>query len=186
MSREWWLPYLLLLWLGGTVLSDEFPVWSWKHPFYFRKQNHDESCCCNEENNEPMCFTATLRLQLSSFHSGKILLLPSGPLPRFTKTCLAQFQSCVKTLLGHNVPFHEKGGQKREFCGCWMPYLCLLISESVLSNDFPARSDMQTVPFRKHKTKPKLLWQWRKKWISVIFRQDWGCNYQASTWKILL
>ena len=59
-------------------------------------------------------FLSSLRLQLSSCYRVKILVLPA---------C----ESCVKTLLGCTVRFHEKRGQGRVFCECRLPYLLLTL-----------------------------------------------------------
>lgn len=50
----------------------------------------DQTFCCNEKINEP---EAGLRLQLSSFHKGKIMLLPSGPNIQAHKTSFTAYSA---------------------------------------------------------------------------------------------
>lgn len=59
--------------------------------------------------------------------------------PGSQKHVSQQFQSYVKTLLGHSVPSYEKRGQGSVFCESWVPYLLLTwLGELVLAEDFPA------------------------------------------------
>ena len=60
-------------------------------------------------------FFPQVSLQIYSIHRNKILLLPSGSVPSFTKTCL-EFQSCVKTQVGHTVLSCDKRGHGWVFC----------------------------------------------------------------------
>ena len=89
-------------------------------------------------------FLVSLRLKLSTFHWRKILLFSiRSPFTGSQNGVFLQFQSCVKTILGHAVPCHEKKGQGRVFFGFRM--LCLWLGETVLSDDFPSRSGKQPV-----------------------------------------
>lgn len=51
---------------------------------------------------------ARLRLQLSTFHWGKILLSHQAPIPKFTKICFPAVSYLWKKLLRITVPCHEK------------------------------------------------------------------------------
>ena len=76
-------------------------------------QKLEQSCCCNEERNDPCVFLAGLRLQLSTLHSGKVLHLTLGYNSQVQKKFFSlQFQSWVKTLLAHNVTFHQKRDER--------------------------------------------------------------------------
>ena len=92
-----------------------------------------------------------------------------------------QFQSCVKTILGHTVPCHEKKGQGRVFFGFRMSFLLWLwLGETELSDDFPSRSGKQP-DFQKTQQLDKSYCCTKDKWISMFFSQVWGWNYPAST-----
>ena len=73
--------------------------------FFLKTQKIDQSYCFMMRNMNQGAFLSSLRLQLSSCYRVKILVLPA---------C----ESCVKTLLGCTVRFHEKRGQGRVFCEC--------------------------------------------------------------------
>ena len=62
-------------------------------------------------------FLSVLRLQFSSFHRRKILLLLTVPNAQVQKSMiLCSFY--VKIQLGHTVPFCEKGDQGKVFYEC--------------------------------------------------------------------
>ena len=129
-----------------------------------------------------LAFLSSLRLQLSSCYRVKILVLPSTPKLGFTKVCFPAYQSCVKTLLGCIVRFHEKRGQGRVFCECWLPYPLLpWLTETVFSNDFSARSGKKPVSLVKLKYLIKTVVEVKKKSTSVFFLKVWGGNYPAFT-----
>lgn len=65
--------------------------------------------------NDSIFFSPQVSLQISSIHRNKILPLPSGSVPSFTKTCL-DFQSCVKTQVGHTVSSCDKRDHGWAFC----------------------------------------------------------------------
>lgn len=65
--------------------------------------------------NNSIFFSPQVSLQISSIHRNKILPLPSGSVPSFTKTCL-DFQSCVKTQVGHIVSSCDKRDHGWAFC----------------------------------------------------------------------
>jgi len=73
---ELWLPYLLFPWLRETVLSDHCQARCRKQPFYFKIVT---TTVVVMQRKKLCVFLVSLRLQLSSFHLGKIILLPSGP-----------------------------------------------------------------------------------------------------------
>ena len=77
LFSENWFPYLLLL--GETILSGDFPAWSWKESVAFIKLQNLTKAIALMRKMKQCVFLAVLRLKLSSFHSVKILLLPSGP-----------------------------------------------------------------------------------------------------------
>ena len=73
------------------------------------------------------------------------------------------FQAVSKTHLGHTARFHEKRCFRRVFFECWLPYLLLpWLGETVLSDNFPARSFKQAVSFIKHKYVTKIVVMKRK------------------------
>ena len=64
-----------------------------------------------------MCILGRSEAALSRIHRGKIVILPTGPNCQMYKNRFSWlFQSCVKTILGHNVQFHKKSGQGKVFC----------------------------------------------------------------------
>ena len=120
-----WPPYLLLLWLGEILWSDDFPAKSWRHAFYFRKLNMVNKAVVMKRKMKKYVFLASLRLQLCSLYWGKYFFCHKFPVPRFTKSCFPVISELCKDLIGYTVPFHEKTGQRRVFCECWLPYLLL-------------------------------------------------------------
>ena len=120
--------------------------------------------CCNEEKNEPVCFSG--RSEAANLQHSLVENTGFAIRPKFTslqRHVSLQFQSCVKTIPWHYVPFHEKGGQGKLFCECWMSYLLLpWLGETVLSDNFPAISFKQAVSFRKHKYMTKIVAMKRK------------------------
>jgi len=77
----------------------------------------DQSYCCKEEKNEPVCSSgrfeaATIQLAQGENTAIAIRLQSTGS----QKYVFLQFLSCVKILLGPALPFHEKRGQGRGFC----------------------------------------------------------------------
>ena len=60
------------------------------------------------KKNEHCVFLAGLRLHLSRFHRGNTAFTVKSEFPGSQTHVLLQFQNCVKTNLGHTVPFHEK------------------------------------------------------------------------------
>ena len=143
------------------------------------------------KNMNQGAFLCSLRLQLSSCYRVKILVFPLTPKSRIHKsmfpcmseeTCFPACQSCVKTLLGYIVRFLEKRGQGRVFCECWVPYPLLpWLIETVLSDDFSARSGKKTVSLVKLKYVIKTVVERREKWTSVFFWQIWGCKSPTFT-----
>lgn len=97
VSCDYWLPYLLLLWLVEIILSDEFPATSQKHYFHFIKLNIVPQTAFVVKTNMDLCVSqASFRLQLSRFLWGKILLWTLGPnIVIHKKYGSLQFQSCV-------------------------------------------------------------------------------------------
>ena len=89
--------------------------------FFQKIQILDKSFCCNEDKNESVCFSSTVRLIQRENTAFAIRPL----FPGSQKHVPLQFQSCVKTLIGNTVPFHKKIGQGRVFFECWLPYLSL-------------------------------------------------------------
>ena len=77
-----------------------------------------------KKNNEQVCFSgkfeaATIQLLLQEGTSFAI----SPQIQSSQKKVFVQFQSCIKTLLGHTVQFHGNRGQKIVYLECWLPYL---------------------------------------------------------------
>lgn len=79
-------------------------------------------------------------------------------------------QSCVRTYLGHTIPFREKRSQGTVFCECWLPHLLLpWLGETVMSNDFPARSEKWSVSLKKLKYLNKVIDVMKRKTNQVVF-----------------
>ena len=112
-------------WLGEILPSDDFPAKSWKHAFYFRKLNIVNKEVVMKRKMKNYVFLASLRLQLCGLYWGKYFFCHKFPVPRFTKSCFPVVSELCKDLIGYTVPFHEKTGQRRVFCECWLPYLLL-------------------------------------------------------------
>lgn len=81
-----------------------------------------------------------LKPQISSFHRRKIPLLPSRPRFQVHKACFPELSKLWKETLGHIVPFHDKKSSGEDFLECWLYISCFWLSESILSDVFPARS----------------------------------------------
>ena len=125
------------------------------------------------KNMNQGAFLSSLRLQLSSCYRVKIPVFPLTPNLGFTKVCFPARQSCVKTLLGCIVRFLEKRGQGRVFCECWVPYPLLpWLIETVLSDDFSARSGKKTVSLLKLKYLIKTVVEMRRKMDQCVFLAD--------------
>ena len=119
-------------------------------------------------------FPPGLKLKISSFHRRKILLLPSGPNFRFTKHVSLYFQDCVKRLLGHIVPFHEKKKKSSGADFLWVLTAIPLVSwlsESIPSDVFLARNGKKHVSFRKLKCLNKTVVVMKRKWTRISSRQ---------------
>ena len=76
----------------------------------------EQSCCCKEEKNEPVCFSdrfeaATIQIAQGENTANAIKLQSTGS----QKYVFLKLQSYVKILLGPAPPFHEKRGQGRVF-----------------------------------------------------------------------
>ena len=113
---EYSLLYLLLLLVDEREMSDDFPQEGGS--FLFQKtQNYDQSCCLNEIKIETVCFSGKFKavtLQHSLGEDTSFAIRPQ--FPGLQKHVSLQFQSCVKTFLGHTVQIHEKRCQVRVFC----------------------------------------------------------------------
>ena len=134
------LSHLLLLWLCIILLPDDFPEKIQRHPFYIRNSKSWPNCCCNEDKNEPVCFSgmiaATTQCSLRENTSFAIRPQYSGS----HKCAYLLFQSYLKTFLGHIVLFQEKTCHGRVFFEYWLPYLLLTrLDETTLLGVFPAR-----------------------------------------------
>ena len=164
-----WLPYLLLLWLGEILLSDDFPAKSWKHAFYFRKLNIVNKAVVMKRKMKYV-FLASLRLQLCSLYWEKYFFCHKFPVPRFTKSCFPVVSELCKDLIGYTVPFYEKTGQRRVFCECWLPYLLLpWLGDSVQSDSLPTRSGKQHVYSGKLKNLTKTVAVMKRKMNPCVF-----------------
>ena len=86
-----------------------FPSRNWQAACCFQKIQKLDQICCNEEKNEPVCFSGKLKgvtIQLSQWENTSFSIRSQSPDSQ--KHVSLQFQSCVKRLLGHRVPFLEK------------------------------------------------------------------------------
>ena len=148
---ECWLPNLLLLWLGVTELTDDFPARRGKQPVSYiklenltkvvimkRKMNQSFSwqvCGCNY----PFC-----KCGKDSF---SLFLLVC----RFTNACFLAFSELCEDIHRTHCTIMWKDVSTM-FCECWRTYMLLpWLGESVLSDDFLPRSGKQPVSFRKLK-----------------------------------
>ena len=165
------MPFLLWLRLGETVLSDDFPSRSGKQPDFQKTQQLDKSYCCTKDKWISMFFSQVEAgiIQLPQVKSIAFTIITQ--LPGSQKPISWLFQSCKDTLRTP-IPFHEKRCQGRVFCEYWLLYLLLpWIGETLLSDDFPARSGKHLFLSDNWKTWTKLLLQWREKWTSVFLWQ---------------
>ena len=127
-----------------------------------------------------MFFLALLRLQISSFHSEKILLFPSGPNYQAHKKIFPLVSElCIHCYAQSSIPKEKRSG--RVFCGCWLPNLLfLLLCETLLSNDFPTNLKYPFY-FRKFKIMTKALVVMKRKINQCIFLESHSCNYPVFT-----
>ena len=70
----------------------------------------------NEVQNEPECFSVNFKATTIQVSLGENTFDIRPRLPGSQKHISLQSQSCVKTLLGHIVPFYEKTCQVRVCC----------------------------------------------------------------------
>ena len=94
--------------------------------FFQKTQIRDQNCSCNEEENEPVCFSGkfeTAAIHLSEEENTDFTIRLQFQVSK--KSVSLHFQSCINTHLGHTVPLHGKNNQGRVFCECWLPYLLL-------------------------------------------------------------
>lgn len=120
------LPYQLLRWLGESVVREISSLKQQADCFWKLKYLIKAVALMKGKKNEHCVFLAGLRLHLSRFHRGNTAFTVKSEFPGSQTHGLLQFQSCVKTNLGHTVPFHEKKGQGRVFCDCCLPNCCYL------------------------------------------------------------
>jgi len=141
--------------------------------FLQKTQILEQSSHCNIEENEPVCFYCWFQavcIQLSQWENMTFVIRPQ--FPDLQVHVSLKFQSYVKTILGHTVTFHEKRGEGRDFCVCWLPYLLLpWIGKTLLSDDFPKRSGKQPLSFRRLKYLTTV--------VVVIKRKMNQCVFQA-------
>ena len=77
-----------------------------------------------------------------AFSRGKYFFCHQVPIPRITKTCSPDVSELCKDMARTPCPIPWKRGQGRVHCECWLPHLLLpWLGETVMSNDFPARSE---------------------------------------------
>ena len=105
---ECWVSYLLLLWLGEAVISDDFPARSGKQPFLSENSNAWPKQLLKLKKNELVCLSWRFQAATLQLSQG-ILLLPSGPISQVQKNHVShQFQSYVNTLRTHCTISWEK------------------------------------------------------------------------------
>ena len=151
----------------------------WQEDCFFSKtQICDQNCCWNEEKNEPVCFSG--RFEAANLQHSLVENTRFAIRPKFAgshRHVSLQFQSCVKIITGHYVPFHEKRVQEKVFCECWVSYLLLLwLGEAVISDDFPARSGKQPFLSENSNAWPKQLLKLKKNELVCL---SW--RFQAAT-----
>ena len=136
----WW-PYLLFLWFGEIVLSDDFSA-SGNQLIIFRiLKNQTKAVSVMKRTMNQYVSIAGFRLQLFSFHNEKILL-PSGPNTQVQRSMFpfifrALYRSMRKAVKGE--------------CSVLLTAIPVVpwLDERVLSGDFWARSSMHLVFFQK-------------------------------------
>ena len=112
----------------------------------------NQSYCFNEKN-ETVCFSGSFEvetIQLSQWENTSFAIRPQ--FPGSQNHVSLHFQNCVKTLLGHTVPFREKGTVSEESVECWLPYLLWhWLSETVVMG-LPSKKWQTAHFFQKNKT----------------------------------
>ena len=177
MFRECWLPYLFLLLWGETTVR-WLPSKKSEASFLFQKtQNHDQSCCCNEEKNEPVCYSGKFKSETNQFSLRKILFCHQAPIPRFTKTYFPAVSELHKDtpMTRCTIPLEKMSGRSVLWLLTTKPVVTLVrwncTVRWLISRKWQAACRFQ-------KTQ-KLLLEWGDKWISVFFWQVWWWNYPA-------
>ena len=97
---ECWLPYLLLVWLDETVLSDDFTSRSGKHPIYFIKQNIMTNVVIAKKRKINQCASLeNLRLQLPNLNWEKYFFFCyQAPKRRLKKKCFTAVSVLCKDI----------------------------------------------------------------------------------------
>ena len=129
-----------------------------------------------------------LRLPLSHFHSGNLILCHQTSVPRLThKKHFLLLRIVHRQHLGHTVPFHEKIYQGRVFCGYWLPYLLLLsLVEIILSDEFSAPSHKHCFHFRKLNIMPKSAVVVKRNMSLCISHASFGLKLSRFLWGKIL
>lgn len=94
------------------LLSDDFLLEVASSMFQIT-QIFDQSYCCHEVKKMPGCFSGRFEAATIHFAWGGqrgYCFCRLGPSSHVQKYVSLQFHRCVKKLLGHSVPFHEKSG----------------------------------------------------------------------------
>ena len=183
MFCECWLPYLFLLLWGWTTVR-WLPSKKSKASFLFQIiQNPDQSSCCNEEKNEPVCSPGEFKSETKQFSLRKILFYHQAPIPRFTKTCFpAVSELCKDTPMTHCIiPLEKMSGRSVLWLLTTIP-LGTLVRWNCTARWLINRKWQAACCFQKtQKLDQKLLLEWGEKWISVFFWQVWWWNNPAFT-----
>ena len=179
-----------VLWLLTALPVLAFMRWNYCQMTYqqeirsiilFQKtQNHDQSCCCNEEKSEPVCYSGKFKSETNQFSLRKILCL-QAPISRFTKTCFpAVSELCKDTPITHcTVPLERISGRSVLWLLATIPGV-ILVRWNCTVRWLISRNWQAACCFQKtQKLDQKLLLEWGEKWTSVSFWQVWWWNYPA-------
>ena len=147
--------------------------------FLSKTQKFDQSCYWNEEKKEPVCFSGKFNaasIQVSPGENTSFTIRPQ--FPGSQNHVSLQFQNCVKTFLGHTVPFHEKIGQRKVLFECWLPYLLWHWLREIVVMGLPSKKWQTACFFLKNKKLNQSCLQWKEKWTSGFFWQDEVAYFQ--------
>ena len=137
-----------------------------------------QSYCFNEKN-ETVCFSGSFEvetIQLSQWENTSFAIRPQ--FPGSQNHVSLKFQNCVKTLLGHTVPFHEKTGRGK----CWVLTAIPAVTLIQWSSSHGAsQQDVASSPFlfRKIKNSTKAV-AMKGKMNQWVFLEGWGHIFPAS------
>ena len=129
-----------------------------------------------KSNIFPLWKLVTFRLKRDRKTHWHIFLL-------ITTTALVKYLIFLKETDFLPLVARKSSGSTVSLIRCWLPCLLLpWLCETVISDDFPARSGKHLFLSENSNTWPNFLLLQREKWIRVFFLQFGGCNYPLFTW----